>query len=141
MATLQLYLDDDDPWVIEQKIFNVLNDYLQPNSHIPPPTAAQAIDDLFPTNRKDDDGKEDSGSFLWHLWSRFHKTVQQISHADPGQEKLAALVKALSLFSSKASPVYLASWSAEYRLWGDLPMFGPTFREEMDGKTGSFCFL
>lgn len=142
MATLQLHLEDDDPWVIEQQIFTILNDYLQPNSHTLPPAAAQAIDDLFPTNRNDDEGeKEDPGSFLWHLWGRFHKTAQQIPHVDQAQEKLAALVKALSLFSSKASPVHLASWSAHYKLWEDLPMFGPTFREEMDSKVEFILFI
>lgn len=29
---LPLYLNDDDPWIIEQKIFDLLNGYLQPNS-------------------------------------------------------------------------------------------------------------
>jgi len=43
---LSLYLDDDDPWIIEQKIFDILNDYLQPKSNITA-AAAQSIDNLF----------------------------------------------------------------------------------------------
>lgn len=27
-------LEDDDPWIVEQKYFAILNDYLQPDSQI-----------------------------------------------------------------------------------------------------------
>lgn len=136
MATLELYFDEDDPWIIEQKIFDILKNCLQPNSGICPDAAAQEIDDLFPVNRKDEQ-KEDPGSFLWTLWGRFHKTAQQISHANPAQEKMVALVKALRLLSSKEPSVQLASWHGNYKIWEDLPLFGPTFREEIDCE----CFF
>ncbi|BCR90237.1 DUF3632 domain-containing protein [Aspergillus chevalieri] len=129
---LSLYLDDDDPWIIEQQIFDILNDYLQPKSNITAAAAAQSIDNLFPVNRQDDEEKEDPGSFLWHLWGRFHRTAQQIPHAHPAQDKLAALIKCLRSFPSRTPVVYLSSWDAEYKLWEDLPLLGPTFQEEWD---------
>lgn len=130
---LSLYLDDDDPWIIEQQIFDILNHYLQPKSNITAAAAAQSIDNLFPVNRQDDEEKEDPGSFLWHLWGRFHRTAQQIPHAHPAQDKLAALIKCLRSFPSRTPVVYLSSWDAEYKLWEDLPLLGPTFQEEWDG--------
>lgn len=47
---LSLYLDDDDSWIIEQKIFNLLNNYLQPNSAITAAAAVQSVNNLFPPN-------------------------------------------------------------------------------------------
>lgn len=129
---LSLYLDDDDPWVIEQKIFDTLNGYLQPDSSVSATEAAQSIDSLFPTNRQDDEDKEDPGSFLWQLWERVAKTAQQIPHAHPAQDKLAALVKCLHTMSSRVPVVILQSWNTEYKLWEDLPMLGPTFQEQLD---------
>lgn len=129
---LSLYFDDDDPWVIDQKIFDTLNVYLQPDSSSSAEEAAQLIDGLFPANRQDDEKKEDPGSFLWQLWERVVKTAQQIPHAHPAQDKLAALVKCLHTMSSRTPVVHLPSWNAEYKLWEDLPMLGPTFQEQLD---------
>jgi len=39
--------------MIEQKIFDILNDYVQPKSNITAAAAAQSIDSLFPVNRQD----------------------------------------------------------------------------------------
>ena len=50
---LSLYFDDDDPWVIDQKIFDTLNVYLQPDSSSSAEEAAQLIDGLFPANRQE----------------------------------------------------------------------------------------
>ncbi|KAE8393177.1 hypothetical protein BDV23DRAFT_180781 [Aspergillus alliaceus] len=51
MSRLHLNLNDDDPWIIEQKIFDLLNDYLQPCNAKSALTTAQELDNLFPTNR------------------------------------------------------------------------------------------
>ena len=129
---LPLYLNDDDPWVIDQKIFDTLNGYLQPDSSVSAAEAAQSIDGLFPANREDEGKKEDPGSFLWALWERVEKTAEQIPHANPAQDKLAALVKCLHALSSRVPVVHLSSWNAEYKLWEDLPLLGPTFQEELE---------
>lgn len=135
---LPLYLDDDDPWIIDQKIFDTLNGYLQPESSVSAAEAAHSIDSLFPANRQDDEEKEEPGSFLWQLWERFEKTAQQIPHAHPAQDKLAALVKCLHKLSSRVPVVYLSSWNTEYKLWEDLPMLGPTFQEQWERTYSPF---
>lgn len=49
---------DDDPWVIGEKMFNHLNDYLHPSSTKSALETAQALDALFPTHRSDEDQPE-----------------------------------------------------------------------------------
>ncbi|GIK00781.1 hypothetical protein Aspvir_004810 [Aspergillus viridinutans] len=136
MSSLHLELRDDDPWFIEEKIFQVLLDYLQNPTASPAPTA-QALDRLFPANRPDEDQlagepREDPGSFLWHFWGVVHNVAQQIPYTAPEQDRLAELIKALKDLSSQTKTVYMASWDQTFDLWGDLPMLGPTFREMYD---------
>lgn len=54
MSDLQLAFDDDDPWIIEEKMFNLFNNYLQPSSIIPALVTAQALNTLFPTHRSNE---------------------------------------------------------------------------------------
>ena len=137
---IQLRLDDDDPWIIEKRIFDILDEYLQ-SSGTPATTAtAKALDNLFPANRSQEDQpdgepKEDPGSFLWHMWGVFHRVARQLPHASPAQDHLAALVKELSHLTSQASVVSLTAWGEDMKLWQDLPLLGPTFRERCDGES------
>ncbi|EAW14882.1 DUF3632 domain-containing protein [Aspergillus clavatus NRRL 1] len=137
--SLHLELKDDDPWFVEEKIFDVLKNYLQ-DPTVSPTIASQALDRLFPANRPDEDQpadepREEPGSFLWHFWDVFHRVAQQIPYDRPEQERLVQLVKTLKGLSSQAKTVYLASWDQTFDLWEDLPMLGPTYRETYDRMT------
>ena len=44
--------DNEEPWIINQRIFHILNTYLQPNATFSPTKAAQEIDKLFGQERK-----------------------------------------------------------------------------------------
>lgn len=91
-------LEDDDPWIIEQKTFDILNEYLQPSSKITPEAAACDIDNLTPMKRPDqNDGKEkeDEESFLWETWGTFVEIAKQIHHDHASQTRLTKLVKSL----------------------------------------------
>ncbi|KAF4208169.1 hypothetical protein CNMCM8927_001188 [Aspergillus lentulus] len=136
MSSLHLQLKDDDPWFIEEKIFKILQDYLQ-DPTASPAAAAQALDRLFPANRPDEDQpadepREEPGSFLWHFWGVVHDVARQIPYTAPEQDRLAELIKALKGLSSQTKTVYLAAWDYTFDLWGDLPLLGPTFREMYD---------
>ncbi|GIJ85233.1 hypothetical protein Asppvi_004089 [Aspergillus pseudoviridinutans] len=136
MSSLHLELKDDDPWFIEEKIFKILRDYLQDPTASPAHTA-QALDQLFPAHRADEDQpagepREDPGSFLWHFWGVVHNVAQQIPYTAHEQDRLAELIKALKDLTSQTKTVYMASWDQSFDLWGDLPMLGPTFREMYD---------
>ncbi|GFF25748.1 hypothetical protein IFM58399_01150 [Aspergillus lentulus] len=136
MSSLHLELKDDDPWFIEEKIFRILQDYLQ-DPTASPAVAAQSLDRLFPANRPDEDQpadepREEPGSFLWHFWGVVHDVARQIPYTAPEQDRLAELIKALKGLSSQTKTVYLTAWDYTFDLWGDLPLLGPTFREMYD---------
>lgn len=101
MATLSLHLEslqDPNPWRVEQKAFDILNEYLQPASTTPPEAAAQGIDSLAPMKRARPDevqDKESPESFLSEIWSLFIAVAKQVPHDHPSQDRLVNLVKAL----------------------------------------------
>lgn len=101
MATLSLHLEslqDANPWGVEQKAFDILNEYLQPASTTPPEAAAQGIDSLAPMKRARPDEVQDKESpegFLSEIWSVFIAVAKQIPHDHPSQDRLVGLVKVL----------------------------------------------
>ena len=140
MSTIQLRLDDDDPWIIEKKIFDTLDEFLQPSSTLATSATARVLDNLFPTNRSQEDQpdgeqREEAGSFLWHMWDVFHQVARQLPHASLAQDRLAALVKELSHLSSQTPVISLKAWGEDFKLWQDLPLLGPTFREQCDSES------
>ncbi|KAI9793195.1 MAG: hypothetical protein M1816_000616 [Peltula sp. TS41687] len=135
MSALQLRLETNDggePWIIEQKIFNLLNDYLQPhNSTLTPAAAAQELNSLFPLNRVDEAGeaeKEEPESFLWEMWGVVIQVAKQTpwKSAASAHEKLAEFIKALrDLPSETTVPI----WGSDSKIWQDLPLLGPNLVE------------
>ena len=103
MASLNLYLKslkEPDPWIIEQKVFDVLNHYLQPDSTVSPESAAMAIDNLTPMKRRAvqeaGENVEEPESFLLELSSIFIEIAKQIPHDHPSQERYIQFFKYLS---------------------------------------------
>ncbi len=141
MSAVELRFDEGNPWHIEQKIFDLLKELVQPSSTLSPAAAAQTIDRLFPPNRSGDNEpegakRETPGSFVWFMWVRFHDVARQIPHDSPAQERLAALVKELHQTTSRTPTITMGSWETEYKMWQDLPNFGATLAEETDGECG-----
>ncbi|KIJ59192.1 hypothetical protein HYDPIDRAFT_33424 [Hydnomerulius pinastri MD-312] len=132
MATLPLRIEcraDSEPWVIEQRMFDTLNDFLQPSSQMTSAQAAQGLNDCFPLHRADDDGiveqdgeeskGEEPESFLWEMWDLVVRVAQQVPYKHPSQDKLAELVKALRDLNSGTR---VDIWGIERKLWEDLPL-------------------
>lgn len=137
MSALHLKFDDDDPWIIEQKMFDFLNDYLQPASTVSANETAQALDNLFPTHRSDEDQpqgepREPPESFLLHMWPLFLNIASQIPHDHPAQDRLAELVKTLRALVSKSPILHIDG--SDTQLWRDLPLLFPTMEEELERK-------
>ncbi len=125
--TLGLKLEDDDPWDVDQAIFDILVDVLEPDSTLSLQEAALKLDALFPTKRSEQEKpKETPESFLWEFWGRFVKTAQQIPHDSPAQDQLVDLVLALK---SLDNPQTLEIWGRKVQLWTDLPLLGPELTE------------
>jgi hypothetical protein len=144
---LKLSLGDDDPWDVEQQIFDVVANYVQPDSTQIASDAADALDRLLPMHRDvvehgtatsadADDGPESPGSFVWYMWGVFHKIAQQLPPVDAAattaQDRLAELVRTLRRYTSRTPVVDLDDWGSGVKLWQDLPLWGPTFREVWD---------
>ncbi|OJD33080.1 uncharacterized protein BKCO1_3300043 [Diplodia corticola] len=88
MSSLDLTIDfsvpfDDDPWTFEYKTFDVLNDYLQPQSPTSPSAAALQLNELLP----------EIG--ILQLWDIVFRVAAQVPHDHPSQEKLIDLITAL----------------------------------------------
>ena len=130
-------LDNDEPSVINQKIFDILNTCLQPNATLSPETAAQEIDKLFPLNRPREGDKENEGpeSFLWEMWGVIISVVEQIPWKHPGQIRLIEVIRALKDIPGET--IDMDSWG-EMDFWWDLPLLGPAMTE--NGYRERFVF-
>ena len=138
MATLQLSLGDDDPWVIEQKIFNILKELLEPTSTLSTTSAAETLDSLFPRNRNEQDcpqskPKEDPGSFLWYMWCLSYSGAADSSFR-PGAGQTGRAGESTRRLFVEDADCFLPAWDTDYKLWQDLPLLGPTLRELCDGE-------
>lgn len=105
-------LKDDDPWIVEQKTFNILEEYLQPHSKTSPNKAACGIDNLTPMKRPDqEDGKEveDPESFMWETWGTFEKIAKQIPSNHLAMDRLVQLVKSLTLLPPTTVTIWTVS--------------------------------
>ncbi|CAI7633617.1 unnamed protein product [Penicillium glandicola] len=98
-ATLNIRLaslEDDDPWVVEQKYFMILNDSLQPDSQVSPAEAAAGISKLTPMNREaNGEEAEEPESWCLEFWATINEIVKQIPHDHPSQDKMVEIIKEL----------------------------------------------
>ncbi|KAI9934108.1 hypothetical protein AWENTII_000474 [Aspergillus wentii] len=137
MASLSLHLKglkDTDPWIGEQKVFEILNEYLRPSSTTTPAIVAQRIDQLTPMKRNELGTRkemESPESFMWGIWSYFITLAKQIPYDHPSQDRLVAVVYALSELPSTTVDI----WESDVRIWTDLPILGPCMREAWNSPT------
>lgn len=136
-APLSLKLVDPDPWFIEQRIFDLLSSYLQPNSSISSTQAAHTFDSLLPDHRPanpDGTAKETTGEFIWNAWDCVHRIAQQVPHDNhAAHDRLTHFLSALKHLQSEPASIVLPNWGdAPYTLWADLPLFTPPLRELLD---------
>ncbi|KAK2746226.1 hypothetical protein FQN57_003348 [Myotisia sp. PD_48] len=157
MAELVLRLpsiEREDPWIVQQKLFGILNEYLQPSSSTSPLTAATEIDNLSPDKRQgsqkpkesrkdegnndndDDDDEEeeeeeeeeegeDIESFLLEAWDTFIELARQIPSDHGSQDRLVDLLKVLT----ELRPTKVQIWGEDTLVWTDLPLLAPAMRE------------
>ncbi|OJJ46433.1 hypothetical protein ASPZODRAFT_142250 [Penicilliopsis zonata CBS 506.65] len=130
-------LEDDDPWIVEQKNFAIRKDFLQPDSYISPADAAFQINELTPMKREAQ-GEEDvehPESYMWEIWGFFIEISKQIPHDHPSQDKLVSLIKELTLLPSVEVEIWGPSdcvLQKKLRVWADLPLMGAAWTEAWD---------
>jgi hypothetical protein len=132
-------LDNEEPWVIDQKIFHILNTYLQSNATFPPTEAAREIDKLFPLNRprEEDRENEEPESFLFEMWDVVISVVEQIPWDHPGQTRLVNCIRALRDLPGPTT-VQMDSWG-KMAVWSDLPLLGAAMTKYGPGMR--FCHV
>ena len=138
---LNLVLEGDEPWVINQRIFYILNTYLQPNARLSPVNAAQEIDKLFPLNRprEEDKENEDPAIFLFEMWDVVVSLAEQIPWNHPGQNRLVELIQALRDLPEPKT-VELKNWDDQV-VYSDLPLLGPVMTERNHGMRFIFSYI
>ncbi|KAF7155551.1 hypothetical protein CNMCM6106_004697 [Aspergillus hiratsukae] len=124
MASLSLE-SRAEPNSTEQRVFDILNDYVQPSSTTPAGEAAQAIHALTPKAGSTQEEKSELENFLWFIWGAIIEIAKQIRHNRASQDRLVDLIHALT----ELPPTTVSIWSSETRLWKDLPLLGPALRE------------
>ena len=132
MAGVHLRLetnDGDEPWIIEQKMFDILNEYLQPSSALSVSEAALKINSLFTLHRPEQEGKVEPAGFLWETWVLFLTVAEQLPMDSSAQGKLASLVGALR---DVPSETVANIWGSDCKIWKDLPLLGPCMVEEFN---------
>ena len=81
---------------------------------------AEQLQRLCPPEQKKIEG------FLWALWVFLLNVVKQIPAKDPRMEFLVEVVRKLKAMDLGTIEI----WDEPVKLWGDLPILGPTMREK-----------
>ncbi|KAJ5241680.1 uncharacterized protein N7469_000007, partial [Penicillium citrinum] len=115
---------------LEQDLFKLLADVVQPGNTITPQAAAETIDEYLRslpgrTEEKKEDVKvvED---FLHTLWSLLIAVVENTPYNHPGQDRLLATLTSLIKRSEGSYEIWGQS---ALHVWADLPLLGPIVRE------------
>ncbi|KAI0406963.1 hypothetical protein F4802DRAFT_555159 [Xylaria palmicola] len=115
MPAITLQQIQDDPG--RKDLFGILNGYIQPESATPASKAAASFTHSVQATDED---------FFRGFWADVFSVAEQIPHDSPAQDKLAALVRELTLVPETGDTVW------EARVWTDLPLLGASIRDHLD---------
>lgn len=115
------------------EVVEILNSALPQASTSSPADAAKALNELSRPvlDASNAENEEEAAGFLWWFWQLIHDLSRQIPHDRPEQDRLVAIIKELRELPSKT--VVLDGWGPA-QVWGGLPLFGSTLREEWDSE-------
>ncbi|KAI0181245.1 hypothetical protein GGR52DRAFT_25391 [Hypoxylon sp. FL1284] len=99
---------------IQDNVFGIFSAYLAPRSTVSAAQTAASIARLAPATSSGVDEE-----FFQDLWRSFIGAAEQIPHDDAAQDKLARVVRELTLIPAS--------------VWADLPQLGLVFREHLNG--------
>lgn len=108
---LELILRNSDPWVVAKQAFDLISDYVQPDSPISPGQAALQLNGLSPGQRplQEREEAEEPASFLLEFWETLMSVARQVPFDHPSQDRLVELVAGLSELSSESDEAIVSS--------------------------------
>ncbi|KAJ5740908.1 hypothetical protein N7493_000780 [Penicillium malachiteum] len=121
------------PGPIEQKNFDIVTDFLQPDSQMTVAKAAFQINELTPMKQeaRGEEGEiEEPQSYLREMWAFLSIICKQIPHEHPSQDKLVSLIRELKLLPSEE---FTIGRTGKALLWADLPWIAECWYDEWDG--------
>lgn len=120
-AQLELTLRDSDPWIVAKQAFDLLSDYIQPDSPISPGQVAAQLNSLSPGQRVLQDGEEaeEPASFLLEFWETLVSVARQVPFDHPSQQRLVELVVSLEELASESDEAIVSLGHAP-RAWSIL---------------------
>ncbi|KAJ3110802.1 hypothetical protein HDU96_006264 [Phlyctochytrium bullatum] len=125
----------NETWIITQHILEAIKSHFLSNTTAT--VTALAINTIYPAHRPaemDDpnDEKEGPESFLLELWEAFAKIAQQIPIGNRAMVGLVEVLEALQKVEAAEGEVKLELWGT-FKLWEDMPLFGPAMHDVVDG--------
>ena len=132
MSSIKLSIEDDDPWIIAQSIFDILCEVIEQPASVSLEEPANRLNALYPDNRQQgDDEKESPESFLLEMWDVVLKVILQLEPGSTEQERLVLLLNTLRGIKPEKM---LDIWGSQVALWKSLPLLGSALTEHFHSK-------
>lgn len=150
--------EDENPRPVEWMMFNIFNDFLQPNTNLSVAEAAKCFDAILPDNRPDTpddpcDKRERPENWLWMFAELIWHLAKQIPHDHDGQDKILSLLEALDHLSFTQIFRDKHFWKSKLFGWEDPsrwgisdsrppqdPQHGMTRQQECDVHVNAMAF-
>jgi hypothetical protein len=98
---------------LEERLFSILHDLLQPGPIIEAADAAQKINALFPSSEDDteapvdeNDPAADPDAFLWSLWGLIIQVMRLVPPQHPGQIRMISFLQALGKIPTRTLDIW-----------------------------------
>ncbi|KAL4888565.1 hypothetical protein BDV59DRAFT_196397 [Aspergillus ambiguus] len=122
MDSIHLHLEDPNPDSFDGNILRIVEDGIQQSPATSAKDAAHALDAVY-TQYMTQNPDQDPEGFLLCFWELLCSFASQVSHDDPAQDKLVAIIKELTALPSRT----IIIWQDECKLWSDMPLFDAEF--------------
>ncbi|KAI1781273.1 hypothetical protein F4818DRAFT_398578 [Hypoxylon cercidicola] len=117
--------------LVQENVFDIFKNYLQPGSSVSAAQTAAAISQLAPKPSGGETTSDVDDGFFFELWGSVIGVAEQIPHDHPGQDKLVRAIRELTLLPKSGT----TAWESSF--WVDLPVLGLVFREYLNGPDQS----
>lgn len=105
---LETVRTQEDLTELEETLFDILKNALQPPPTSEPAVAAQKINELVPSASSEDENAnaEEVEGFLWSLWGLVIETIKLVPHQHPGQTQMVDLIESMTQVSERTLTIW-----------------------------------